>query len=146
MQLGRSSSTRPDERALRILADHSRGMSFLIADGVVPSNEERGYVLRKIMRRAIYQGRRIGIEGPFLTRYADVVREPMGAAYPELIEQRELRRHVARARGGGVRAHDRAGPEAARGHDRARARRPATRASAPTTRSCCTTPTASRSS
>ena len=58
------------DRALRILADHSRGMSFLIADGVVPSNEDRGYVLRRIMRRAILQGRRIGIEPGFLPRFA----------------------------------------------------------------------------
>ncbi|MFP5406757.1 MAG: alanine--tRNA ligase-related protein, partial [Gammaproteobacteria bacterium] len=55
----------------------------------VPSNEERGYVLRKIMRRAIHQGRRIGIEGAFLTRYADVVRDLMGGQYGELIEQRD---------------------------------------------------------
>ena len=89
MDLGRELSTQPDERALRVLSDHARGMSFLIADGVVPSNEERGYVLRKIMRRAIHQGRRSGIEGSFLTQFADVVRETMGAAYPELIEQRE---------------------------------------------------------
>ena len=77
------------DRALRILADHSRGMSFLIADGVVPSNEERGYVLRRLMRRAVVQGRRIGIEPGFLPRYAQVVRELMGPAYPELHEQRE---------------------------------------------------------
>ena len=62
-------------------------MSFLIADGVVPSNEDRGYVLRRLMRRAIVQGRRIGIEPGFLTRYADVVRETMGAHYNELLEQ-----------------------------------------------------------
>jgi len=74
------------DRALRILADHSRGMSFLIADGVVPSNEDRGYVLRRVMRRAILQGRRIGIEGPFLARYASRVREVMGGEYPELAE------------------------------------------------------------
>src|SRR5688500_4470478 len=72
------------DRALRILADHSRGMSFLVADGVVPSNEERGYVLRRLMRRAILQGRRIGIEGRFLPRFAERVRELMGGAYPEL--------------------------------------------------------------
>jgi alanyl-tRNA synthetase len=89
MALGRELATTPDERALRIVADHSRGMSFLVADGVVPSNEDRGYVLRKLMRRAIYQGRRMGIEGPFLTRYAEVVRDQMAAAYPELTEQRE---------------------------------------------------------
>ena len=79
----------PIDRAMRILADHTRGMSFLIADGVVPSNEERGYVLRRLMRRAILQGRRIGIEGGFLPRYAERVRELMASAYPELHEQAE---------------------------------------------------------
>jgi alanyl-tRNA synthetase len=74
------------DRALRILADHTRGMSFLIADGVVPSNEDRGYVLRRIMRRAIVQGRRIGIDPGFLPRFSGVVREVMGSAYPELHE------------------------------------------------------------
>ncbi len=78
----------PADRALRILADHTRGMSFLIADGVVPSNESRGYVLRRIMRRAILQGRNLGMEPGFLTRYAAVVRELMAGAYPELHEQR----------------------------------------------------------
>jgi alanyl-tRNA synthetase len=77
------------DRALRILADHTRGMSFLVADGVVPSNEERGYVLRRLMRRAIVQGRRIGIEEAFLPRFADVVHELMAHAYPEIHEQRE---------------------------------------------------------
>jgi alanyl-tRNA synthetase len=81
--------TEDTDRALRILADHTRGMSFLIADGVVPSNEDRGYVLRRLMRRAIVQGRRIGIEAPFLTRFADVVRELMGSTYAELHEQRD---------------------------------------------------------
>src|ERR671920_580968 len=75
------------DRALRILADHTRGMSFLVADGVVPSNEDRGYVLRRLMRRAVVQGRRIGIEQGFLPRYAGVVRDTMGAGYPELMEQ-----------------------------------------------------------
>jgi alanyl-tRNA synthetase len=77
------------DRALRILADHSRAMSFLIADGVVPSNEDRGYVLRRVMRRAILQARTLGLAPGFLTRYADIVRETMGSAYPELREQRE---------------------------------------------------------
>ena len=76
------------DRALRILADHARGMSFMVADGVVPSNEERGYVLRRVMRRAIQQGRGLGMEGGFLVRYAAIVRELMGSAYPELVQQR----------------------------------------------------------
>jgi alanyl-tRNA synthetase len=79
---------RETDRALRILADHSRAMTFLVADGVVPSNEERGYVLRRVMRRAIQQGRTLGLEPGFLTRYSERVRELMGAAYPELHEQR----------------------------------------------------------
>ncbi|HWX45233.1 MAG TPA: alanine--tRNA ligase [Solirubrobacteraceae bacterium] len=79
----------PTDRALRILADHARGMSFMVADGVVPSNEERGYVLRRVMRRAIQRARSLGMEGGFLVRYAAVVRELMGGAYPELVEQRD---------------------------------------------------------
>src|SRR5829696_8006140 len=78
-----------DQRALRILADHSRATTFLIADGVVPSNEDRGYILRRVMRRAIQQGHRIGIEEPFLPRFVEQVVELMGAAYPELVERRE---------------------------------------------------------
>src|SRR5437764_2771987 len=77
------------DRALRILADHSRGMCFLVADGVVPSNEDRGYSLRRVMRRAIQQGRTLGLEPGFLPRYAQRVEEIMGGAYPELLEQRE---------------------------------------------------------
>ncbi len=77
------------DRALRVLADHSRAMAFLIADGVVPSNEERGYVLRRIMRRAIQRGRSLELDPGFLERYAAVVRELMGGEYPELSEQRE---------------------------------------------------------
>jgi alanyl-tRNA synthetase len=76
-------------RALRILADHGRGMAFLLADGVVPSNEDRGYILRRIMRRAIQQGRVLGIDKPFLVPLTDVVREVMGGAYPQLDEERD---------------------------------------------------------
>ena len=72
------------DKALRLLADHGRATSFLLADGVVPSNEERGYVLRRIMRRAIQHGRGLGLEPGFLGRYADVVAETMGAYYGEL--------------------------------------------------------------
>ncbi len=88
--LGRELATgEADDRALRILADHARGMTFLIADGVVPSNESRGYVLRRLMRRAIQQGNRIGIEHGFLPKYIDVVMETMGAGYPEILRERD---------------------------------------------------------
>jgi alanyl-tRNA synthetase len=88
MTLGRDLATsEPDERALRILADHTRGATFLIADGVVPSNEDRGYVLRRIMRRALLQGHRIGIEHGFLPQYVSLVIDLMGAAYPQLLTQ-----------------------------------------------------------
>jgi alanyl-tRNA synthetase len=76
-------------RAMRIIADHSRGAAFLIADGVVPSNEDRGYILRRIMRRAIQQGRTLGLEAPWLGRFADRTIEVMGDAYPELAAERE---------------------------------------------------------
>ena len=76
-------------RAMRILADHSRGTAALIADGVVPSNEDRGYVLRRIMRRAIQQGRAIGLEAPFMERFADRSLELLAPAYPELAAERE---------------------------------------------------------
>ncbi|HEX4364116.1 MAG TPA: alanine--tRNA ligase [Solirubrobacteraceae bacterium] len=90
MALGRElASAEPDERALRILADHSRALTFLIADGVVPSNEDRGYILRRIMRRAIQQGRRIGIAPGFLPRFVETVIATMGDAYPELRRERE---------------------------------------------------------
>src|SRR5215212_8593835 len=71
-------------RALRVIADHGRGATFLLADGVVPSNEERGYVLRRIMRRAIQQGHVLGIDRPFLARVCERVRDVMAEAYPEL--------------------------------------------------------------
>jgi alanyl-tRNA synthetase len=77
------------DRALRILADHGRAMTFLVADGVVPSNEDRGFVLRRVMRRAILQGMSLELAPGFLGRYAERVRELMAGAYPELNEQRE---------------------------------------------------------
>ncbi len=80
---------RAADRSLRILADHTRAMTFLVADGVVPSNEDRGYVLRRVMRRAIQHGRALEMAPGFLTRYSAVVTEIMGGAYPELVEQRE---------------------------------------------------------
>ena len=75
--------------ALRILADHTRGMTFLLGDGVVPSNEDRGYVLRRIMRRAIARAHLLGVNDLVLPRYQEVVTDLMGAAYPELVERRD---------------------------------------------------------
>jgi alanyl-tRNA synthetase len=80
---------RATTRAMRIIADHSRGMTFLIADGVVPSNEERGYVLRRVMRRAIQQGRTLELEAPWLAKFAELTIELMADAYPELARQRD---------------------------------------------------------
>ena len=76
-------------KAHRILADHGRGMTFLAADGVTPSNEGRGYVMRRVIRRAVQQASRIGLEPPFLANLAGVVVEQMGDAYPELAAARE---------------------------------------------------------
>jgi alanyl-tRNA synthetase len=113
------------DRAMRILADHARAMTFLTADGVVPSNEDRGYVLRRVMRRAIQQGRSLELDAGFLVRYAERVKDVMGRVYPELAEHADaiemwlaaeeegfgrtlaqgmstLQEHIDRARGGGL--------------------------------------------
>ncbi|MGE0451689.1 MAG: alanine--tRNA ligase [Vicinamibacterales bacterium] len=75
--------------AMRVVADHARATTFLIADGVIPSNEWRGYVLRKIMRRAMRHGRHLGLTDPFLHTLVAVLTEHMGDAYPELRSNRE---------------------------------------------------------
>ncbi len=75
-------------KAHRILADHGRGMTFLAADGVSPSNEGRGYVMRRIIRRALLQGSRVGLDSPYLSQLAEVVIEHMKGGYPELEEHR----------------------------------------------------------
>ena len=76
--------------AIRVVAEHGRSVTFLVADGVVPGNEGRGYVLRRVIRRAIRYGRRIGIEGNFLGRISDVTIDKMGAIYPELVNNRDF--------------------------------------------------------
>src|SRR4051794_30210330 len=82
-------------KAHRILADHGRGMTFLVGDGVTPSNEGRGYVLRRIIRRAVQQARTIGLDD--LWRISDIVVDQMGQWYPELVENRELIRETLKA-------------------------------------------------
>ncbi len=77
-----------DDVSMRVIADHARATAFLMAAGVMPSNEWRGYVLRRIMRRAMRHGRLIGLVEPFLWQVTGVVAEHMGGAYPELVEQR----------------------------------------------------------
>jgi len=74
--------------ALRVLGDHARAMTFLTAEGVSPSNEGRGYVLRRVIRRAIQHGSRLGLEPPYLTELADTVIDEMGSLYPELLAHR----------------------------------------------------------
>jgi alanyl-tRNA synthetase len=71
--------------SLRVIADHARATTFLITDGVLPSNEGRGYVLRRIMRRAIHHGKMLGSAKPFLSDMVEAVRATMGSAYPELL-------------------------------------------------------------
>ena len=82
----RSTDSKKAEVAMKVIADHSRAASFLIGDGVLPSNEGRGYVLRRIMRRAIRYGRDIGLKKPFLHETAAVVFHVMRDSYPELKE------------------------------------------------------------
>src|SRR5258708_17590859 len=70
----------------RVIADHARATTFLMTDGVLPSNDGRGYVLRKIIRRAIRHGRLLGATKPFLSEMVQTVRQLMNGAYPELLE------------------------------------------------------------
>jgi len=82
-------ATTKSAASLRVIADHSRAATFLISDGVLPSNEGRGYVLRKIIRRAITHGRLLGQKGPFLYRMVPAVGDLMLDAYPELAETKD---------------------------------------------------------
>ncbi|MFI5179588.1 MAG: alanine--tRNA ligase, partial [Vicinamibacterales bacterium] len=99
---GRRYTATPDivdhpDVSMRVIADHLRAMTFLIADGVLPSNEWRGYVLRKIMRRAMRHGKKLGITDPFLHALVDVVVREMGQAYPELVTGRDAVARTVRA-------------------------------------------------
>ncbi|MEY2668366.1 MAG: hypothetical protein RJA59_1004, partial [Pseudomonadota bacterium] len=78
----------PDDVSMRVIADHARATTFLVGDGVLPSNEGRGYVLRRIMRRAIRHGKRLGLDQVFLPRVAEAVIAEMGDVYPEIRENR----------------------------------------------------------
>ena len=84
------------DTSLRILADHSRACMFLIDDGVVPGNEGKGYVLRKILRRAIRHGKLLGMERPFIYTLTSLVGELMGSSYPELFKSREYAAKVVK--------------------------------------------------
>ncbi len=88
---GKTYETDPaSDLSLRIVADHSRSVTFMIADGILPSNEGRGYVLRRLLRRAVMHGHKLGIEGPFLSNYIEKIVDEMGHVYPEIVENREL--------------------------------------------------------
>jgi alanyl-tRNA synthetase len=76
-------------RSMRVISDHSRGMTFLLAAGVVPSNEDRGYVLRRVMRRAIQQGKALGLEGNWLGDFTDLTIEMMGDAHPQVVAEKD---------------------------------------------------------
>ncbi len=86
-----------DDVSMRVIADHSRAITFLICDGVLPSNEGRGYVLRRIMRRAARHAKMLGVSEPVLYRMVDAVGSVMGDAYPDLLQREDYIRKVVRA-------------------------------------------------
>jgi len=88
--------TAASDASVRVVADHARATAFLVADGVMPSNEGRGYVLRRIMRRAIRHGKRLGVDRLFFDEVCAKVVETMGAQYPELREHAAFIREVVR--------------------------------------------------
>ena len=85
-----TNSKDPENASLKVLADHIRSCAFLIADGVQPSNEGRGYVLRRIIRRALRHGHKLGAKGVFFHKLVAPLAEVMGEAYPELIDKGDL--------------------------------------------------------
>ncbi|MDU5020635.1 MAG: alanine--tRNA ligase, partial [Clostridiales bacterium] len=84
------------DKSIRIITDHIRSVSFLVADGVLPSNEGRGYVLRRLLRRAARNGKLLGMKEPFLYKLVDEVIAVSGEAYPELVEKAEYIKKVIR--------------------------------------------------
>ena len=82
-------------RAQRAISDHARAIAFLVSDGVLPANEGRGYVLRRVLRRAVYFGHTIGVREPFLERVIDTAVDATGVWYPEVEQQRDFIRRVA---------------------------------------------------
>ena len=86
-----------DSNSLKVVADHARAAAFLVNDGVFPSNEGRGYVLRRIIRRALRHGHDLGVNDAFLYRMVGPIEEAMGAAFPELAESRKLAERVLRS-------------------------------------------------
>ncbi|MCJ7654845.1 MAG: alanine--tRNA ligase, partial [Dehalococcoidia bacterium] len=85
------------DQTVRIVAEHGIGITFLIADGVLPSNEGRGYVLRRVLRRACFLGRKLGTEKPFLSQMAETVIARMGHVYPELTKNQNLIHEIVKA-------------------------------------------------
>ncbi len=92
-----SGGTTVTDIAFRVIADHIRALAFAIGDGVIPSNEGRGYVIRRILRRAVKYGRNLDIYEPFLFRLVDPLRDGMGTAYPELLEKSDYITRMIRA-------------------------------------------------
>ena len=90
-------SAQKEAISFRVIADHIRSATFLISDGILPANEGRGYVLRRIMRRAMRHGKKLSIQGPFLFRVVDEVNALMGGAYPELRSSQDMVKMVIRS-------------------------------------------------
>ena len=94
---GQTYSEGEEGAPMRVIADHARMLTFAAADGALPSNEGRGYVLRRVLRRAARYGRSLGMEEPFLHRLTPVLAETMGGQFPEIAERREHVERVIRA-------------------------------------------------
>ena len=131
-----------DDVSLRVVADHLRAMTFLIADGVLPGNEGRGYVLRKIMRRAMRHVKHLGVDEPCLFELTRAVVDRMAGAFPELLNHARLGGPGGPGRGAALRHHPEAGHRRVR-PDRRQARRRSARSPAPMC-SSSTTPTGCR--